>query len=220
MASPSVQLREQVQAVLGNRCDAAFSLKAKDKETIPSVVGDIPRGALTEISGPISSGRTSVLFSLLAALSTRQEFCALLDVSDSFDPATAEAAGVLLSQVLWIRCGGNVENALKAADMLAQAGGFGLIAFDLGDTPIKTVHRIPLASWFRLRHAVDNTRAMLIVLAQQSHAQSCASLKIELRPARTIWQGLLPGRILNGFQAVAQCIRDHRGQEQQFGIAR
>ena len=220
MASPSVQLREQVQAVLGSRCEAAFAMKTKDKETIPSVVGDVPRGALTEIVGPVSSGRTSVLFSLLATMSGKQEFCALLDVADSFDPASAEAAGVRLSQVLWIRCGGNVENALKAADMLVQAGGFGLIAFDLGDTPIKSVHRISLASWFRLRHAVENTRALLIVIAQQSHAQSCASLKIDLQPARTIWRGWLPGCILNGLQAVAQCIRDHRAQEQQFVIAR
>lgn len=127
-----------------------------EEETLQSAVGPIPRGTLTEIAGPVSAGRTSLLYSLLANASAGQEFCALLDADDAFDPEMAAESGVKLSQVLWVRCGGNVEHALKAADMLAQAGGFGLVAIDLGETAAKTVNRIPLAAWFRLRHAVKN----------------------------------------------------------------
>jgi len=188
-------LREKIQT----------PLRETNEETLPSIVGEISRGTLTEISGPTSSGRTSLLYSLLATVSAKQEFCTLLDVEDTFDPESAAAAGVRLSQVLWVRCGGNVEHALKAADMLAQAGGFGLVAIDMGDTPVKTVRRIPLAAWFRLRRAVENTKTALIVVAQNIHAHSCSALKIELNPSRAIWKGQLPGCLLNGLEASAQC---------------
>ena len=59
-----------------------------------------------------------------------------------FDPASAEAAGVLLERVLSIRCGHNVEHALKAVDLLIQGGGFGLVAMDLGDTPPATARQL------------------------------------------------------------------------------
>ena len=216
MKPPAALLREQIQSTLGSRCEAAFLLEKKPAgDTLPSVLGEIPRGALTEIAGPASSGRTSLLYSLLAAASSGQEFCALLDAEDTFDPESAAAAGVCLSQVLWVRCGGNVENALKAADMLAQAGGFGLVAIDLGDAPGSVLNRIPLAAWFRLRQAVENTRTILVVVAQQIQARSCSALKIELKRSRTLWQGLLAG-----FEAIAQCIRNHRAQERSFTISR
>ena len=220
MAGSVTLLREQIQAALGSRWEAAFFGEKAARETLPSVVGEIPRGALTEIAGPVSSGRTSLLYSLLAAASSGQEFCALLDTEDTFDPESAAAAGVRLSQVLWVRCGGNAEHALKAADMLAQAGGFGLVAIDLGDTPGKVVRRIPLVAWFRLRHAVENTRTALVVVAQQIHAHSCSALKIELRCSRVLWRGQLPGCLLDGLEATAQCTRNHRLQEQQFTISR
>jgi recombination protein RecA len=66
--------------------------------------GGIPRGALTEICGPASSGRTSVLLALMARMTRANEVCAHVDASDSFDPHSAEAAGVDLKRVLWVRC--------------------------------------------------------------------------------------------------------------------
>jgi recombination protein RecA len=221
MTSPAAILRDRIQSNLGVRCEAAFlTEKRAAGETLPCITGGIPRGALTEIAGPASSGRTSLLYSLLAAASSEQEFCALLDAEDAFDPESAAAAGVRLSQVLWIRCGGNVEHALKAADMLAQGGGFGLVAIDLGGTPVKVVRRIPLAAWFRLRHAVEDTRAALVVVAQQIHAHSCSALKIQLSRGRALWKGRLPGCILDGFEVLAQSIRNHRAQEHRFFISR
>ena len=72
---------------------------------LDALTSGIPRGALTEIYGPASSGRTSVQLALLAEMTRRQEVCAIVDVSDSFDPHSAAAAGVDLQRVLWIRCG-------------------------------------------------------------------------------------------------------------------
>jgi energy-coupling factor transporter ATP-binding protein EcfA2 len=221
MMGSATHLREQVQTALENRWEAAFCTETKPLiETLPTVAGEIPRGEFTEIVGPASSGRTSLLYSLLAGMTSRQEFCALLDAQDTFDPESAEAAGVQLSQVLWVRCGGNVEHTLKAADMLAQGGGFGLVAIDLGGTPERTVSRVPLAVWFRLRHGVKNTRTALVVITQQTHARSCSALKIEMERYRALWQGRLPGCLLNGFEVAAHCMQNHRTREQTFTIRR
>lgn len=71
---------------------------------LDQLTGGIPRGALTEICGPASSGRTSVLLSVMAQMTAVGEVCALVDASDSFDPQSAQAAGVDLKRVLWVRC--------------------------------------------------------------------------------------------------------------------
>jgi recombination protein RecA len=221
MTSPAALLREQIRSALENRCEAAFLTAEKPASEIPpSEAGGIPRGALTEIAGPASSGRTSLLYSLLAGMTSQQEFCALLDADDAFDPESAEAAGVQLSQVLWVRCGGNVEHALKAADLLAQGGGFGLVAVDLGDTTERILHRVPLTAWFRLQRGVKNTRTALVVMAQRIHARSCSALKIELGRRRTLWRGRLPGGLLDGFEVAAHSTQHHRVREYAFTIRR
>lgn len=199
---------------------AALGFRPRTHEMLPSVAGKIPRGALTEIAGPASSGRTALLYSLLAGMTSQQEYCALLDTDHAFDPASAEAAGVRLSQLLWVRCGGNVEHALKAADLLAQGGGFGLVAIDLANAPEKVTHRIPLAAWFRLRHGVENTRTALVVLGRRVVARSCSALKIEMTRQRTCWHGQPPGGLLDGFEVKAHCVENHRGRESAFPVGR
>src|SRR6202795_4621055 len=72
---------------------------------LDSLTGGLARGCLTEICGTASSGRTSVLLLALACATQRGEVCALVDASDAFDPASAAAAGMEMSRLLWVRCG-------------------------------------------------------------------------------------------------------------------
>src|SRR5579862_7939679 len=72
---------------------------------LDSLTGGLPRGCLTEICGPASSGRTSVLLAALAAATRRGEYCTLIDASDALDPHSIAAAGVDLDRLLWVRCG-------------------------------------------------------------------------------------------------------------------
>lgn len=72
---------------------------------LDTLTGGLPRGCLTEICGPASSGRTTVLLAALAAATRRGEFCAVVDASDALDPQSAAAAGVELDRLLWVRCG-------------------------------------------------------------------------------------------------------------------
>ena len=243
---------------------------------IDALTGGLPRGALTEIFGPASSGRTSMILAALAEATRRQEICALVDAGDSLHPESAAAAGLDLQRLLWIRCGENppqrhrdteaiddlkiddcrlktqrpttndqrptsspqinadqrgsksirqssivnrqssvspclrgeirlqsvrtskletrnstahwplptahcfwdhrLAQVLKATDLLLQSGGFGLVVVDLADVPPRFARRIPLASWFRFRRAVENTPTVLLVVEQEPYAKTCASL--------------------------------------------
>ena len=72
---------------------------------VDAITGGFPCGCLSEIYGPASSGKTSVLLAAIAAATGREETCVLIDASDSFDPESAAAAGVEFGQLLWVRCG-------------------------------------------------------------------------------------------------------------------
>jgi recombination protein RecA len=191
MSAPA-NLQKQFESVLQWQIRPAPETIRSGVSELDAVTGGLPRGCLTEIFGPASSGRTSLLVSILAAATERQEVCALVDTEDSFDPVSAAAGGVRLERLLWIRCGHNAEHALKSADLLIQGGGFGLVALDLGDTPPRTARRISLTSWFRMRRAVENTPTTLVTVAQQSNAKTCASLMLECYRERVTWRGSTP----------------------------
>jgi hypothetical protein len=193
--STAAAIRTQVQAALP-RFDLPLVITPRPAPELLAIgipaldaltQGGIPRGSMTEIAGEASSGRTTILHSLLARATSQGEYCALIDTHDTFDPATAAECGAALSHLLWIRCGANTENALKAADRIVQAGGFGLVIFDLSDTDLFSARRISLASWFRLRHAVEKTSSALAVFSRQFNARSCSRLQMELRRTGATW---------------------------------
>jgi hypothetical protein len=138
----------------------------------------------------------------MAEITALGEVCALIDTAGAFDPVTAAHAGVRLDRLLWVRCGSDAERALKAADMIIQAGGFGVVIFDLGDTPLRHARRISLTSWFRLRRAVENTPTAIIVIAQEPLAKTCASLVVEMRRGAPDWSGRLMRGIEGGTRRV------------------
>jgi recombination protein RecA len=190
-------LKADIESIVGSRFAASLTFRERPAvESAPSGVpevdalsGGLPRGAITEIVGPASSGRTSLALSMLAAATAREEVCAVVDVHDSFDPASAAGAGIDLGRLLWVRCGGRPDHALKAADLLIQGGGFGLVALDFGDVVPRVTRRIPLTSWYRFRRAVENTPTALIVLDREPTAKACASLILEMRQERALWSG-------------------------------
>jgi len=198
----------------------ASELSRRESESLGTMLGGVPRGTLTEIAGPGSCGRTSLLCGLLAEATAQAEFCALIDANDAFDPVSAAGAGVRLSQLLWVRCGGNAEHAMKAADLLTQAGGFGMVAIDLADMPASVLRHIPLANWFRLRQAVENTRTALVSVGSYAHTSSCPALKIVLGRKRIVWRGREPVRLLEGFDGLVTRMQNHRSVVNNFAISR
>lgn len=187
-------LRSHVELSLTGRVVSPFGYRdRKSVETvltgIPEVdclAGGLPRGALTEVFGPPCSGRTTVLLSALAARTAEAEVCALIDARDSFDPRSAEAAGVELQQLLWVRCRG-LDQSLRAADLIIQGGGFGFVALDLSDIAPETVRHVPLNAWFRFRRAVEDSSTVLLLLGQESNAKTCASLVLQMNGEAARW---------------------------------
>ena len=211
MAANFAALRSKVELALAGRVAAPFNYRDRQEVVtvssgIPEIdllTGGLPRGALTEIFGPSCSGRTSLLLSALSARTAQEEACALIDGGDAFDPHSAEAAGVELRKLLWVRCR-NVEQTLRATDLLLQGGGFGLIAVDLSDIAPRLVRHVPLDSWFRFRRAVEDTPTVLVLLEQESNAKSCASLGLRLEAGAAGWSRMPvesaagPGRAAGG----------------------
>jgi recombination protein RecA len=235
MSSRAAALRLHVESALGARVASPFEYRDRPLvETVPAgirsvdlLTGGFPRGSLTEIYGPPCSGRTSLLISVLASRTSASEVCALVDAHDTFDPISAEAAGVNLKHLLWVRCK-NVDHALRATDLLIQGGGFGMIALDFGDTPAKMVRYVPLQVWFRFRRAVESTPTILVLLEQESNAKTCASLVLHLGMREARWlqaaasapevpEKILhprsPGSLFEGAQVYAEMIRSRAKRE-------
>jgi recombination protein RecA len=88
---------------------------------LDALTGGLPRGCLTEICGPASSGRTTILLAALAAATRRGEYCAVIDASDALDPHSLAAAGIDLDHLLWIRCGEDIQQ--KAPKSTKESAG-------------------------------------------------------------------------------------------------
>jgi hypothetical protein len=258
LAVPTAEVRRaNVRAVLGNlarQVSTAVELpeqKAPERvtsgvEALDALCGGLPRGAITEIHGEASTGRTAMMLAALAAATRRGETCALIDATDAWDPESAAAAGVELRRVLWVRCNGRLpkkegegmkfvtddfgnhawagakavkkspweqknaplfrrlEQALRAADLLLQGGGFGMVAMDLAGLPLEVARRVPMTTWFRFKRAVEPTGAVMLVVENEPVAHGCASLGVRMERVEFHTNA----NLLRGLDMRAELVRD------------
>lgn len=188
--------KAEIESEVAARFSSAFQLHEKRPAEVISTgipqidsftLGGLPRGAITEVFGRASSGRTSFMFSALAHATRHEEVCALVDTSNAFDPKSATQAEINCERLLWIRCANNLEHAFKATDLLLQGGGFGLVLLDLGDVPANSAKRIISSWWYRFRRTLEPSPTALVVIAEESCVRSCATLALELRGEVSLW---------------------------------
>jgi hypothetical protein len=188
--------KTEIESEISSRFGDAFKLHEKrPAEVIPTglcevdsfIGGGLPRGSITEVVGPASSGRTSFMLSALAHATERQEVCALIDTNNAFDPKSASQAEINFERLLWIRCARQLEHAFKSTDLLLQGGGFGLIVLDLGDVAAKDARRVISSWWYRFRRTLEATPTALLVIAEESCVRSCAMLALELKQETWLW---------------------------------
>ena len=169
--------------------------------------GGVPRGQLSEIVGPVSSGRTSLAWAALAAATARGEWVALIDTFDRFDPERAADAGLVLSRLLWVRGQAlskthgaidpawipgersvqgpgtllerTLDRAIKALNLVAQSGVCTMVVLDLIDAPAQALARVPRSTWLRLQRVVEGTETALLLLAAMPVARSAGGLSIQ-----------------------------------------
>ena len=307
-------IRLQVESALANKIPSALTPVAKMArpfissgiESLDDVLkGGFPVGAVSEVTGPECSGRTSLANSYVARVIESGKIAAWIDVSDTFDAASAAAAGIDLKRLLWVRCGvteicqpeqvrefslpdaylipstpkkglhgggcgthprheakglssavsgllqaepliprcseaqrklrpvqvaniplsrsvafptqrrltlgpyQRIEQGLKSADLILQAGGFGVIVLDLGGVAPEHVSRVELSTWHRYRVAAERTQSSIVLLTQYVCAKSSAELLLRLHPAEVLREETT---VFSGTQPKAEVAR-HRFQE-------
>jgi recombination protein RecA len=92
-------------------------------------VGGIPRGRITEIYGPESSGKTTLCQHIVAEAQKRGGVCAYIDMEHALDPGYAARCGVNVEN-LYISQPDTGEQALEIADMLVHSGAVDVIVID------------------------------------------------------------------------------------------
>ncbi len=204
--------------------------------------GGFPRGQLSELVGPRSSGRTSLLLQMMAAATARGELVALVDALDMLDVESAVAAGVDLNRLLWIR--GHlvtnqglcrelnqraIEQAIRAFTLVLQAGNFGLVVFDVAEAPADAVRRLPFTTWLRLQRMVEGSQTACVLVGGEPMARSSAglTLKCGLRIADCGLDCGLPttggrrfhGALFDGLDVQARIVRARAREQEEACVA-
>lgn len=181
---------------------APFGVEALDHQ----LHGGLPRGQVSELVGPASSGRTSLAWAWLGAATRRGESVALIDTFDRCDPRTAEACGIVLSRLLWVRGQAitktasaldptwlpgaravegpgtllerTIDRSLKALNLVLQSGVCSVVVMDLIDVPAAGIRRIPHTTWLRLQRIVEGTDIACLLLGALPLARSAGGVTL------------------------------------------
>jgi hypothetical protein len=225
-------------------CHDASALIATDVATLDARLrGGLPRGQLSEVVGPPSSGRTTLVLQTLAASTRRGEIAALVDTFDRLDVASAADAGIDLDRLLWIRgfaCrvgppeGGPysqvwgpasagpdaaVNRALKALNLVLQAGGFACVVLDLGDAPLIALKRIPFTTWLRVQRVIEGSDTACVLVAPQPLARSAGGLTLMLT-GHARWTGDADrSRHLTGADLAVRVVSPRRRVEGEVSVS-
>jgi hypothetical protein len=165
--------------------------------------GGLPRGHLSEVVGPRSAGRLSILVSALAGATSRGEAAALIDPLDMFDPVSAALGRgthhIDFERLLWIRgepCTSarvslsceygtlqkSVDRAVKALNIVLQAGGFGLVVLDLAEVAPHVIKRLPYTTWLRLHRVIEGSETACVLVGSEPIARSSGGVTMLLSP--------------------------------------
>lgn len=145
--------------------------------------GGLPKGGITElVVQNTGSGSALIAVSLLRRVHEANQWLALIDGRDSFDPAGLDNA--LLSRLLWVRCR-DAAQAMKAADLLLRDGNLPVALLDLRVNPRAQLRRIPATTWYRLQRILEQALTALLVLTpwgmvSSAHARLCLQSQFTL----------------------------------------
>ncbi|MGA7618427.1 ATPase domain-containing protein [Candidatus Binatus sp.] len=194
--------------------------------------GGIPRGRISEITGRAGSGKTSIAASFAAFATRHGEVAAWLDASGAFDPESMAAAGVELGRMLWASMKTTTASRMaratppyarfaagplarhqsaivKAAELVLEAGGFGLVVVDFGEAPRALAH----ASALRIARAAERSGAAVIAIAPWRMCGTFAALSLAASRAERSFSRLAPGSpvMFDGLAVDAMVARNKMG---------
>ncbi|MBV1892723.1 MAG: recombinase RecA [Ilumatobacteraceae bacterium] len=142
-------------------------------------VGGLPRGRITEIFGPESSGKSTLAMHVVAEAQRSGGVCAYIDAEHAMDPVYARAIGVDVDQLL-ISQPDTGEQALEISDMLCRSGAIDVIVVDsvaaltpraeiegeMGDTHVGLQARLMSQALRKLTGNISKTNTIIIFINQ------------------------------------------------------
>ncbi len=142
-------------------------------------VGGLPRGRVTEIYGPESSGKTTLAIHVIAEAQKQGGICAIIDAEHAFDRFYAEKLGVDINN-LWIAQPDNGEQALEIAEQLINSGAIDVLVIDsvaaltpkaelegeMGDKNVGLHARLMSQAMRKLTGTISRTRTCCIFINQ------------------------------------------------------
>jgi hypothetical protein len=190
-------LRASLEASIASKLSSGSELvravaRQRREEILPTTIepldallgGGLARGKMTEIAG--RGSRFSIVMATLASATSIGEAAALIDAGDSFDPQLAEAAGVELKRLLWVRPH-TMKESVAAAEAIG-ATGFQLVIIDMGARrpPGK---RVPDATWVRLARVAESHGATILISAPYALTGTTSEAMLLAYAARARWLG-------------------------------
>ena len=182
-------------------------------------VGGLPRGRITEIYGPESSGKTTLAIHVIAEAQKQGGICAIIDAEHAFDRFYAEKLGVDVNN-LWLAQPDNGEQALDIAEQLINSGAIDVLVIDsvaaltpkaeidgeMGDKNVGLHARLMSQAMRKLTGTISRTRTCCIFINQirekigvmfgnpetttgGNALKFYASVRIDIRPSSYIKNG-------------------------------
>ena len=142
-------------------------------------IGGLPRGRVTEIYGPESSGKTTLATHVVAEAQRNGGVCAYIDAEHAMDPVYAKAIGVDIDELL-ISQPDTGEQALEIADMLIRSGALDVVVIDsvaaltpgpeiegeMGDTHVGLQARLMSQALRKLTGNLNKSKTICIFINQ------------------------------------------------------
>jgi len=197
--------------------------------------GGVRRGSFAELVGRGSSGRFTLGLSVLASATQMGEPAALVDIGDHLDTRAAEAQGIELARLLWLRPRA-LKQALAVAELVLGTG-FPLVVVDVGLGG--RMGRVAATAWLRLSRAAKAHRGALLLLSDAPRSGTAADVVLGLRaqpvlqshvavptaPRRSPPPSLRQPRhsrcsLLAGLSTDVTLLRQRRGEAPLLGAAR
>lgn len=146
--------------------------------------GGLPCGAITEIYGGISAGRTTLARVLISAAIRAGDYAAWIDLPNAFDPGSGDPRELDLGRMLWV-CPSNRITAVRAVEHVLDAGGFRVVVLDLDAR--STARPIPASTWLRMTRAAAHRDAAIVVIGAVHTVGTFAALSLEVCARRRLF---------------------------------
>ena len=118
-----MRMSDQAQVSIGAISTGSLSLD------LALGIGGLPRGRVVEIFGPESSGKTTLVYHVIAEAQRRGGICAFIDAEHAMDPTYAKHIGVNIDDLL-VSQPDTGEQALEITELLVRSGAVAVVAID------------------------------------------------------------------------------------------